>query len=170
VDRWRKALARLRHMEENERRLFTELLTHVDAGWKHVRRLQLACEQLAPEGSEKSALHHTLAFIDADVVDVFRELAFDAAALVPGWEGWDNAADPGDMDGDAGAFTRYLEILRVAAASGELPPELRVVITGVAAELEDWDIGLTRLLRSIDEVVVGPLLTQHDRADLHRFR
>jgi hypothetical protein len=167
VDGWRKALARLRHLEGEERRLLTELLAHVDAGWRHVRQMQLACERITSESSQNRAMRDVLAFLGADVVDTFRELALDAAALVPGWEGWEEAADPGDMDGDAGVFIRYLGVLRVAAASGELSSELRDVITSVSTELADWDGRLTRLLRTIDEVVVMPLLSKQDTAGLH---
>ncbi len=158
-DRWREALARMRRLEGEPRHLFTQLLAHVDAGWKQVRQLQLMCERYGTESPRSGPVHDVLAFIDGDVVDTFRELAFDAADLVPGWDGWEQAADPGNMDGDASLLARYLGVLRLAAASEELPAQLRNVSTLVSTALQGWEFEFTRLLRAIDEAVILPSLS-----------
>lgn len=160
VDRWRKALARVRLLEGEQRRLFAELLAHVDTGWRHVRQLQLEVERLATPSAKHVQIGDVLTFIDVDVVDLYREIAFDAADLVPGWDGWAQAADPGNMDGDATLFMRYMSMLRLAAASDELPRQLRDVSTEVWAELQGWEAGFTRLLRSIDKAVILPSLSE----------
>jgi hypothetical protein len=159
LDRWREGVTRLRGLTGEPRRLFTELLGHVDAGWKHVRELQLACETLARAGTQNMALRDVLAFIDADVVDTYRELAFDAADLVPGWAGWAQVADPGNLDGDASLFTRYLGVLRLAAASDELPQHLRDVSNGTWTGMQGWGPRFEQLLRAIDETVILPSLS-----------
>lgn len=156
VDRWREALARLRGLSGEQRRLFTELLAHVDAGWRQVRQLQLAFERLAPEQIQSAAARDVLAFIDGDVVDTFREIAFDAAGLVPGREGWEAAADLGNMDGDASVFMRYLSVLRLAGASTEFPQPMHDVTARVWSGLNGWDADFARLLRAIDKAVILP--------------
>lgn len=169
VDRWREALARLRRLEGEPKRLFTELLAHVDAGWLYVRQLQLACERLGAGEGQSTAVRDVLAFIDGDVVDTFREIAFDAADLVPGWDGWGRAADPGDMDGDASLLARYLGVLRLAAVSEELPEQLREVSTNVSTALYGWEAKFTRLLRAIDETVILPSLSDEEPTPERRF-
>lgn len=163
VDRWRAALVRLRTLQGEPKRLFTDLMAHVDAGWKQVRQLQLALERHTSSGAENATVREILAFIDGDIVDTFREMAFDAAALVPGLEGWADAADLGDMDGDASLFMRYLNVLRLAATSVEFPARMTEVITQVWTGLEGWDAEFARLLRSIDKAVIMPSLPEQDR-------
>lgn len=171
VDRWREAVGRLRLLEGEQRRLFTELLAHVDTGWRHVRQLQLEVERHATASAKHVQMRDVLAFIDADVVDTYREIAFDAADLVPGWDGWAQAADPGNMDGDATLFMRYMNMLRLAAASEELPRQLRDVSTEVWAGLQGWEAGLTRLLRAIDKTTILPSLSAPAmNAEPPRFR
>lgn len=169
VDRWREALARLRGLNGEKQGLFTELLAHVDAGWKQVRRLQLAVESFAPERAQGPAARDVLAFVDGDVVDTFREMAFDAAGLVPGREGWDASADLGDMDGDASVFMRYLSVLRLAGASAEFPETMHDVTAQVWDGLEGWDAEFTRLLRAIDRTVISPSSSE-DRDAMGRIR
>jgi hypothetical protein len=162
VDRWRAALARLRALDGEQKRLFTDLLAHVDAGWEQVRQLQLALERHTPSSAENATMREILAFIDGDIVDTFREMAFDAAALVPGWKGWADAADLGDMDGDASLFMRYLNVLRLAATSVEFPARMTEVITRVWTGLEGWDTEFARLLRAIDKTIILPSLAGQD--------
>ena len=89
-------------------------------GWNAgVRELQMIYERNAHLEARGGALSDVLAFIDADVVDLYRIIAYDAADLVPGWGGWEESADPGDMDGDASEFARYLGVLRLAAQAPE---------------------------------------------------
>lgn len=158
-DRWREALARLRLLEGEQRRLFTELLAHVDTGWRHVRQLQLEVERVAMPSAERVQVRDAFTFIEADLVDTYLEIAFDAADLVPGWHGWAQAADPGNMDGDATLFMRYMSMLRLAADSEELPGQLRDTSMEVWEELQGWEAGFTRLLRAIDRTVILPSLS-----------
>jgi hypothetical protein len=57
--------------------------------------LQIAYERLEHLAPEEGEMAHFLDFIDADVVDLFRVVASDAADLVPGLEAWEECADPG---------------------------------------------------------------------------
>ncbi len=89
-------------------------------------------------------------------------IVLDAADLVPGWAGWEHAADPGDMDGDAVLFARYVGVLRLAAQSAELDPGLFADVEGACAALEGWYARLADVLRTIDEEVIRPSLPPDD--------
>ena len=155
---WWNARARIRKLPKRQQALFTRLLDHVEAGWRHVRTLQIAYERLEHLTRNESELAQFLDFIDADVVDLFRVVASDAAELVPGLEAREEGADPGDMDGDAALFLRYLQVLRMAARSGAVPEQLRDTVDAGAAGLSGWLPRLGSVLRSIDHRVVRPSL------------
>lgn len=158
---WHDATARLGALEPRQRDLFSQLLAHIESGWRiGVRDLQLIFERSRGEASPAvGPAADVLSFIDADVVDLYRAVAADAADLVPGRPDWPEEADPGNLDGDATQFVRYLSVLRSAAQS----PALQQSDTGPAIEracsaLVGWHSELSRLLRPIDEEVIRPIL------------
>lgn len=155
---WWNARARIQKLPKKQRAMFTELLDHVERGWKHVRMLQIAYERLEHLARGEDDLAHFLDFIDADVVDLFRVVASDAADLVPGWEGWEEGADTGDMDGDMTVFIRYLHLLQLAAGASPIPAPLKETVDAAVAGLDGWLPRLVGLLRSIDDRVVRPSL------------
>lgn len=155
---WWNARARIRKLPKRQRALFTRLLDHVERGWRHVRLLQIAYERLEHLARGEGELAYFLDFIDADVVDLFRVVASDAADLVPGLDEWEEAADPGDMDGDMTVFIRYLHLLHLAAGSPCIPVPLKETVDATVAGLDGWLPRLTSLLRTIDHEVVRPSL------------
>jgi hypothetical protein len=155
---WWNARARIQKLPKKQRAMFTELLDHVERGWKHVRTLQIAYERLEHLARSGDELAHFLDFIDADVVDIFRVVASDAADLVPGLEAWEECADPGDMDGDMTVFIRYLHLLHLAACSPRTPAPLKETVDATVAGLDGWLPRLVSLLRTIDNRVVRPSL------------
>ncbi|HEX2078577.1 MAG TPA: hypothetical protein VHG08_12735 [Longimicrobium sp.] len=120
--------------------------------------LQIAYERLEHLARGEDELAHFLDFIDAEVVDLFRVVASDAADLVPGLEEWEECADPGDMDGDMTVFIRYLHLLHLAACSPAIPAPLKETVDAAVAGLDGWLPKLTSLLRTIDHRVVRPAL------------
>jgi hypothetical protein len=156
--RWWNARARIQKLPKTQRALFAELLDHVERGWKHVRTLQIAYERMEQLTRGGDELAHVLDFIDADVVDLFRVVASDAADLVPGLEEWEDAADPGDMDGDMTVFVRYLHLLHLAAGSPGIPAPLKETVDAAVGGLDGWLPRLIHLLRTIDHRVVRPSL------------
>lgn len=155
---WWNARARIQKLPKKQRAMFARLLDHVETGWRHVRTLQIAYERLEHLARSGDELAQFLDFIDADVVDLFRVVASDAAALVPGLEEWDECADPGDMDGDVSVFTRYLHLLHLAARSPVIPAELDATVRATVDGLDGWSPRLASLLRTIDNKVVRPAL------------
>jgi hypothetical protein len=141
--------------------LFSQLLAHIESGWfAGVRDLQLIFErsrgEVNPEGGPAADV---LGFIDADVVDLYRAVAADAADLVPGRPDWPEEADPGNLDGDATQFVRYLSVLRSAAQSPKLQPSgIGAAIERACSALAGWHSELSELLRAIDEEVIRPIL------------
>jgi hypothetical protein len=156
--RWLDARARVYALEPRQQEVFTRLLAHIESGWCRVRELQGVYDRRAALEARGGPLGDILGFIDGDVVDLFRAIALDAADLVPGWEGWERAADPGDMDGDAFLFARYVGVLRLAAQSRELDRAFLGNVESTCVALEGWYAQLTDVLRTIDEEVIRPSL------------
>ncbi|HEX2078103.1 MAG TPA: hypothetical protein VHG08_10345 [Longimicrobium sp.] len=156
--RWLDARARLLELRPDQQEMFARLLTHIESGWSRVRELQGIYDRNAALEAQGGPVSDLLGFIDGDVVDLFRAIVLDAADLVPGWAGWEHAADPGDMDGDAVLFARYVGVLRLAAQSAALDPTLFADVESACAALEGWYARLADVLRSIDEEVIRPSL------------
>jgi hypothetical protein len=128
-------------------RVLVDLMDRVEAAWPAVRDLQRWFEANQTRARERDAYGHLLAFIGADVVDMFREVAGGVTDLVPGGDRWEAEADPDDVAGDVDTFVRYLALLHYAAGTAPVPEPFAVLVSSVAERLRGWS----------DEVV--PLVT-----------
>ena len=154
-DWWKAAQNRLAAVDEDARPLLARLLQHVERGWRHVRELQLLCEQ-HQEQAINDAFEQLLDFIAADVVDLFRTVAQDAAVLVPPEGGrWSGNADIDGMAGEAERFTRYATVLGLAAGDKSIPLPARQTIQRAVSSTASWSVDLTELVTRIADLWLG---------------
>jgi hypothetical protein len=127
------------------------LLDIVETGWLAVRELQSWIETEAVRAREPGAYGHLLAFVDVDLVDVFRELAGSAADLVPGWDGWASEADPDGLLADVGMFVRYVALLNLAVRQATVPAPFTELVESVAERLRGWGDEVSALVAACAE-------------------
>jgi hypothetical protein len=150
---WRRARIRLTRSTVPERVIQAALLDHIERGWQHLRRLQLAYEGRAalPPGKPTEDL---LDFIDSDLVDAFRTLSCDAALLVMGADSPECRRDgvPGvdDLTGAATMFSRYLALLNLAVRDSSVPDDIRSVVQEVTTALVGWPEDLDDLIATLE--------------------
>lgn len=114
------------------------LLDIVERGWLAVRELQSWIETEAVRARELGTYGHLLAFVDVDLVDVFRELAGGAADLVPGWDAWASEADPDGLLADVATFVRYVAVLSLAVRVAPVPAPFAELVESAAVRLRGW--------------------------------
>lgn len=149
---WQEAQTRIGQIEPRGQELFRSLLDHIESGWiNFIRQLQLFYEDNRDRQAMDQGMADVLAFIDGDIVDLYRVIASDAADLVPGWEGWAAAADPGGIDGYVSCFVRYLGVFRLTV------PSLPYKVEGLeefCPDMREWGDELCRLLKRVDDEVI----------------
>jgi hypothetical protein len=155
---WLQARGGANGDQSDARHIFVSLMDHLETGWKHIRPLQLWYEENRETARGTDAYWHLMEFIDADLVDVFRGLVALAYALVPGYPEWLETADPGDVDGEADTFHRYLVMAGAAAEHDSVPDGLRHLARAAAHALADWTTDLLVLVDAIDRQVLTPMM------------
>jgi hypothetical protein len=115
-----------------------DLLARVESGWHALRDLQHWAEANRLHENEADTYGHLLAFIDADLVDVFREVAGGVAELVPGSPGYEDKVDPEGIIAEAETFARYLTLLRLAVQAAQVPASFAVLTASAAERLAGW--------------------------------
>jgi hypothetical protein len=158
-DAWANALRRLGSADAKVRPLLLGALRHVEAGWEHVRELQ----RWYDENAERAIGGHDeyaqiLHFMDGDLVDLFRVIADEVAALVPGYPGWREEADVGTLHGDLDVFRRYLTVFLLAIEQAPDAEALRPTARAAGKGLAGWCTEMAVLLAAIDTAFVLPLL------------
>jgi hypothetical protein len=155
TDRWEDAVAQLEQLPEGRaKQRLAALMKHVEDGWDRVSALQLLFETNIPEARTQSPMSGVLNFIDADLTDQFRGLAWDAAWLVPGaarepprnrtfYPSWD------DLDGDLSEFERTVMMLHLASYSSLLPQRFRRVLRRSTEPLLTWGPDFRKLTRTM---------------------
>jgi hypothetical protein len=168
VRSWGDARRRVEMVAPQTRPALLAALNHVETGWEHVRELQRWYDDNREhaQGDDDYAL--ILSFIDGDVVDVYREIAAEVAALVPGYPGWKNNADPGAIDGDLDVFRRYFRVFALAVEQAPETEPVRELVRRAARGLAGWCTELAILVAAIDSTVLRPALSDCDPFDFRR--
>ena len=162
--KWCAGRERLEGLAGPERLALSDLLDHVEGAWPHLRDLQLLYETDRARARETDFYGQLLNFIDGDLVDVFRSVAIDTAALVPGWTGWREAIESlDDLDGDATLFARYADVLIMAVHHPDVPLHLRAAADRFGPVMLGWYAQFTTLLAAaraeLDDSPAGALTT-----------
>lgn len=126
TEAWAGAVLRVTQLPPGHRRAFGSLLALVEGAWEHLRPAQLFVERHTPDPAAPWSV--LVQFLDSEVVDLFRGLAFSLTEYVPGPPCWDDDSDPTNLDADAGLFGRYMEVLSMAAARPDVPEEFRELV------------------------------------------
>jgi hypothetical protein len=140
TEAWAGAVLRVTQLPPRDRQAFGRLLALVEAAWEHLRPAQVFVERHTPDpGAPWSVL---VQFLDAEVIDLFRGLAFSLTEYIPGPPCWDDDSDPTNLDADAGLFGRYMEVLYMAADRPDVPGDFRHLVcscrNGLARYVEEF--------------------------------
>lgn len=141
---WYAARKRVASVGAGAREL-THLLDGVERGWHALRALQVWAEANADHAATRDGYGHLLVFIEADLVDSYREIALGAANLVPGWANWDTEADPEGLIADIEMFVRYLTLLHLSVQVAPVPEEFATLTTSIYNRLAGWGDELAAL-------------------------
>lgn len=148
---WHAARARLDMLTARPRELFTSLMDSVESAWGDVRELQVWYEENSRRADGTGDYADLLNFIDADLVDIFREIAAGVADLVPG--GGETNTDPDEVGGDLESFRRYFNLFRLSATAAVLPDAFGTLVEGMSFRLLAWADSFAGLLARMREVV-----------------
>ena len=141
-------------VSERQRRTFSALLDHMEAGWAIIRPLQLAADRIA-DGKVLSwtAAEEVAAFMEGDPTDLFRAVAQGCCAAIPGADTCIGPFFAEDVQCDSEQIVRYVRLLRLASAHPEFPLELAALIGDACAAFQQWLDGLPPVLAPVDELV-----------------
>jgi hypothetical protein len=133
TEAWAGAVLRVAQLPPADRQAFGALLALVEAAWEHLRPAQLFVERHTPDPAASWCV--LVQFLDSEVIDLFRGLAFSLTEYIPGPPCWDDDSDPTNLDADAGLFGRYVEVLSMAAARPDVPEDFRELVCNRRNEL-----------------------------------
>ena len=148
---WENARRRLDSLPAARRAAFGPLLDSVESAWPDVRELQLWYEENPEHSHRGDDYADLLSFIDADLVDIFRDIAAGIADLVPGAHEPDT--DPDEVEGDLESFRRYFNLFRLAARAAAVPEPFTDVLGGMEGRLAAWTNAFAEKLSALREVV-----------------
>jgi hypothetical protein len=96
-------------------------------------------------------------FVRDDITDTFRTIALGAAALIP-HPGWENAADPLELEGEVRILMRYLRVATLAADQPPVPGEIRREFQEVeTATTTGWGPAIVQTIRGIAQKYLVPV-------------
>lgn len=165
---WGEARRRLDTLAPQTRSVLLAALTQVETGWEYVRELQRWHDDNRDRAQGDDAFGLILGFMDGDVVDVYREIAAEVAALVPGCPGWNHQADPGTTDGDIDVFYRDFSVFALAVEQAPEAEPVRDLVRTATRGLAGWCRELVATVAEIDCTVLRPALPASDPFDLQR--
>lgn len=146
---WTDAVQRVERLPDCQQRGFSMLLQLVEAGWEHLRPAQHYAERHPPDPAAPWGV--LVQFLDSEVIDLYRGLAFSVTDYVPGATEWDDDADPTALDADAGLFARYLEVLHMAAARPDVPEHFRELVCNCRVGLARFVEHFTSNIAAIED-------------------
>ena len=141
-------------VSERQRRTFSVLLDHMEAGWAIIRPLQQAADRIA-DGKVFSwtTAAEVAAFVEGDPTDLFRAVAQSCCAALPGADSRIGHFSAEDIPSESEQAVRYLRLLRLASAHPEFPLEMAELIGDACAALQRWVDELPSVLDPVDELV-----------------
>jgi hypothetical protein len=152
-DWWTETRERVRRGRRKERALLEPLIESIEDGWRHVRLLELLYEENQQRARGRDPLGRLLAYIDIDVVDVYRGFVYDLAKLVRCVEA---EVTTDCIDSEAFGFDRHVALLHLAAESAALPVDLRERVHAATRPLLEWYAGFEPRIEALGYHTMGP--------------
>ncbi|HEY0022231.1 MAG TPA: hypothetical protein VGB24_04955 [Longimicrobium sp.] len=147
TEAWAGAVLRVAHLPSGHRQAFGSLLALVESAWEHLRPAQLFVERHTPDPAAPWSV--LVQFLDSEVIDLFRGLAFSLTEYIPNPPCWDDDSDPTNLDADAGLFGRYVEVLYMATARPDVPEDFRGLVcscrNGLTRFVEEFTSGIAAI-------------------------
>ena len=126
----RNQLAGRDDLDEATSRLLTAAMDHLEHGWVVLAPLERWVEHRHPERERADdAYGFLLTFVEADLLDAFRTVAFNVMHLVREWPEFDRVT-PDDVE--LSLFVRYVSVLRQATEGADVPDAFRDLVHGLA--------------------------------------
>jgi hypothetical protein len=133
------------------RRLYGECLDYMEAGWAIMRTVALAAEDTLAEKSFPPDTYHVCTFIEAELVDIYRGVAFARRDRVPGYTPEYGLHGDWDAVTEAEYAQRLFHILGLAAGNPSCPPRIREVVPLALLAFDRWLEGLPRIMAPVYE-------------------
>lgn len=167
---WAEARAGLaRVTDDDARTLLASAMDQVESGWEAMRGLQRIAEQHPRRERGPDGFGSLLTFAEAEVLEVFRELASDLAEWVRKWPG-DDLSPHNDVEARLSEFGRYVTVLvRATAAALDLPEAFGSAVRQVGHLVPggEWFGQLSTSFASILDVAGGLMNVEAARDAMH---
>ncbi len=125
------AQARVAAMDaaDADRELFARMLRAFEEGWAHVAPLQAYCDgrrgRIGMDDDEGAVLQ----YLEVEIVDLFRWLAFTCAESIPGGDRQAQLeVSLEDLESEAHLFLLQVRLARLSVADPSIPAPLRDVV------------------------------------------
>lgn len=142
---WELARYQLLISPPNYQDFLTPLFDMVESGWRYVRILQFLFEYHEKRYSS-GPVAEALIFVQMDVVDPYRTLAYHCRAMLD-----DPETTIDDVDGEASRFDRNLRVLRLVCSDSVIPADFREAVFSVADAMEGWYAKVSAHLERAEE-------------------
>lgn len=129
---------------------FRILARLVDAGGLLLGRIHRVARDREETVGEQKPWEPLLVFIEADITDTFRTVACGAASLIP-YPGWEEFADPVEVEEEVLELIRYIKVAGLAAEHPSVPAEVRRVFREVSGDMAGWGREMADAIRRIGE-------------------
>jgi hypothetical protein len=130
-------------------RVYRECLDYMEAGWAILRPVGIAAEDTLANGGDSRSTYHTCTFIDVEIVDLFRYVAFGRRDRVPGFTPEYGYAGSCEVLTDAEEVQRFLHVLGLAAANPECSALIRDAMAPALPAFDRWVAGVPRMMRPV---------------------
>lgn len=141
------------------RATFTTLLDCVEQGWTILRPLQVTAETWRWNQSFTGTQRAVADFVDIEVCDLFRTIAWDCAAMPPGPGAYQDVQVFEDTEAEIEVVRRNLTVAALGVEHPEFPEPFRAVVRDAAASFEPWmerlQPALSRALDVVGDVCRG---------------
>ncbi len=135
------------------RATFTALLDQMDQGWGFIRPLQHAAEAWRWNPSLPAAYRAVATFVDTDICDAYRTIAWDCASMVPGTEPYEDVLVLEDTEAEIEVVQRNVTVAALGLNHPDFPASFRPAMQNAAERFPAWMDALQPLLASALDVV-----------------
>jgi hypothetical protein len=115
--------------DDEDRELFARMLRAFEEGWPHVAPLQAYCDGRRTRIGKDDDEGAVLQFLEVEIVDLFRSLAFACAESIPGGERRSSRElSVEELQSEAHLLVLQVRLAVLAVADSSIPDPLRDVV------------------------------------------